>query len=94
VDGARADLILNVCKAVGADTLIAGFGGSRGYLDIEAFAREGVRVAFHEFAHPEYPQCGAGPFIKGLSAIDLLFNCGPQSRACLFDERPAQKRAA
>ena len=94
VEGARGDLILNICKAVGADTLIAGMGGSRGYLDLEGFAREGVRITFHEWTHPEYPQCGKAPFLKGLSAIDLLFNCGPQSRAWLFDERPAHKRAA
>jgi hypothetical protein len=94
VEGARADLIMNICRAVGADTLIAGFGGSRGYLDVEAFARAGVRVSFHEFEHPEYPQAGKAPFIRGLSAIDLLFNCGAQSRDWLFHECTARKRAA
>jgi hypothetical protein len=94
VEGARAELIFNVCKAVGADTLIAGFGGSRGYLDLDAFARGGVRVSFHEFVHPEYPQRGMAPFLPGLSAIDLLFNCGPQSRDWLLHERAPRKRAA
>jgi hypothetical protein len=94
VEGTRAELILNICRAVGADTLIAGMGGSRDYLDVEAFARAGVRIEFHQFRHPEYPQCGAAPgaapgavpFIRGLSAIDLLFNCGPQSRSLLLQE--------
>jgi hypothetical protein len=94
VEGARAELIMNICKAVGGDTLIAGFGGSRGYLDVEAFARAGVRVTFHEFTHPEYPQCGKAPFARGLSATDMLFNCGPQSREWLFHERTPRKRAA
>ena len=76
---------LNLCRAVGADALLAGFGGSRGYLDIEAFAREGVSVQWHEFNHPAYRQCGPQPFIPGLAALDLLFNCGPQSRALLMD---------
>ena len=93
VEGARGDLIMNICKAVGADTLIAGMGGSRGYLDIEGFQREGVRIAFHEFAHPEYPQCGKAPFLKGLSAIDMLLNCGPQSRELLF-QREIHLKAA
>jgi WbqC-like protein family len=83
VEGARAELILNICRAVGADTLVAGMGGSRGYLDADAFARAGVRIEYHEFKHPEYPQCGAQPFVPGLSAIDLLFNCGPDSRGLL-----------
>src|SRR5262245_25349155 len=93
IDGTRGDLILSICKAVEADTLLAGFGGSRGYLDVDAFAREGVRIVSHEFQHPEYPQCGKAPFIKGLSAIDMLFNCGAQSRALLFGPE-AQRKAA
>lgn len=94
VEGARAELILNICRAVGADTLIAGMGGSRAYLDVLAFRRAGVRIVFHEFRHPAYPQCGAAPFIGGLSAVDLLFNCGPQSRSLLFGDGTGAKAAA
>jgi hypothetical protein len=83
VEGARGELILNLCLAVGADTLLAGLGGSRGYLDVEAFARAGVRIEFQRFQHPVYRQCGPGPFIAGLSAIDALFNCGPAVRDLL-----------
>jgi hypothetical protein len=96
VDGARASLILGICKAVGADTLIAGMGGSRGYLNIDEFARAGVRIVFHEFRHPEYPQAGApaaSSFLRGLSAIDLLFNCGPQSARLLLGEPELAKAA-
>jgi hypothetical protein len=93
VQGARMELILNICRAVGADTLLAGMGGSRGYLDAEAFARAGVSIEYHDFKHPEYAQCGDAPFIKGLSAIDMLFNCGPQSRDLLFNRLPKLKAA-
>jgi len=79
VEGARGDLILDICRKVGASTLIAGMGGSRGYLDIDAFAQAGVKIEFHQFQHPEYPQCGPQPFMPGLSAIDMLFNRGPQA---------------
>jgi len=81
--GSRGELILNLCRALGADTLLAGLGGSRGYLDAQAFERHGVRIALQEFEHPVYPQCGTAPFMPGLSAVDLLFNCGPASRALL-----------
>jgi hypothetical protein len=87
-EGTRADLILSVCKAVGADTLIAGLGGSRGYLDTDAFARAGIRIVFHEFKHPEYAQCGSAPFLRGLSSIDMLFNCGARSASLLFGRQP------
>ena len=93
VDGAKSELILNLCRAVGADRLLAGFGGSRRYLDLEAFARQGVGVEWHQFAHPEHAQCGPEPFIPGLAALDLLFNCGPRSRAILL-QPAAQLRAA
>ena len=86
VEGAKSDLILNVCKAVGAERLVAGFGGSRGYLDAETFAAEGVAIEYHQFAHPQYRQCGTAPFMPGLASIDLLYNCGPQSRDILFGE--------
>jgi len=93
--GAKSDLILNLCRAVRADTLLAGLGGSRRYLDLEAFEREGIRVKWHEFTHPTYKQCGPQPFTAGLAAVDLLFNCGPQSRAILMGEgSAAQLRAA
>ncbi len=89
VEGAKSELILNLCRAVGADTLLAGFGGSRAYLDVETFARAGVRVQWHDFNHPVYPQCGDEPFIPGLASIDLLFNCGAQSGAVLTDANAA-----
>lgn len=86
VDGAKAELILNLCTAVGARALLAGFGGSRGYLDPAEFARHGVEIRWHQFTHPAYKQCGAAPFIPGLASVDLLFNAGPRSRAVLMGE--------
>ena len=94
VDGAKSDLILKLCRAAGADTLLAGFGGSREYLDADAFAREGVRIEWHQFTHPEYPQCGGGPFVPGLASLDLLLNCGPASRALLLGAGAPALRAA
>jgi hypothetical protein len=94
VEGAKSQLILNLCRAVGADGLLAGFGGSRSYLDLEAFAREGVQVRWHDFKHPTYPQCGPQAFIPGLAALDLLFNCGPRSRAILRSAASAHRDVA
>ncbi|HEX2565635.1 MAG TPA: WbqC family protein [Burkholderiales bacterium] len=94
LEGAKSELILNICREVGADTLLAGFGGSRTYLDAEAFARAGVRIAYHEFEHPVYKQAGAAPFIPGLSSIDLLFNCGPQSARVLLGEQALHESCA
>jgi hypothetical protein len=94
VGGARSELILNLCKAVGADTYLAGMGGSRTYLDCMAFARAGIEVTWQDFRHPRYAQCGGGEFVGGLSAIDLLFNHGRQSRSWLTGTPAANPAAA
>lgn len=86
VAGSKAEMILNLCKAVGADALLAGMGGSRGYLDADEFARQGVRIEYHDFRHPAYPQCGNVSFTPGLSAVDMLFNCGSDSRTLLLGQ--------
>ena len=95
VEGAKSELILNLCRAVKADALLAGFGGSRGYLDAEAFARHGIEIKPHQFTHPTYKQCGPAPFIPGLAGVDLLFNAGPSdARALLMGEAPAKPDSA
>ena len=79
-DGARSELLLNLCQGLGPGSVVlGGMGGSRRYLDQEAFARAGVGVQWQELEHPVYPQCGDGPFKPGLTALDLLFNVGPQA---------------
>jgi hypothetical protein len=88
---AKSELILELCKAVGADTYLAGMGGSRAYLDREKFAAEGVDIAWQEFRHPEYAQCGDQSFIKGLTALDLLLNCGETKSRALIQSREAAR---
>jgi hypothetical protein len=83
VSGAKSELILNLCRAVGADALLAGLGGSRDYLDKATFAREGIDIQYQEFDHPVYRQCGMQPFTKGLSSLDMLVNCGPEAARLL-----------
>jgi hypothetical protein len=88
VQGVKSELILDICRALGADSFLGGMGGSRSYLDAEAFRRAGVRVQWQQFASPHYPQCApqpgaAVPFVAGLSSLDLLLNCGPRSRDLL-----------
>jgi len=75
--GSRSELLLNICRAVGAKTYLSGISGQE-YLDLELFQANGVAVEFHEFHHPVYPQRHQ-PFLPCMSVIDLLFNCGPAS---------------
>jgi len=94
VAGMKSDLILKLCLKVGADTYLAGMGGSHDYLDPEAFARAGVNIVWQDFHHPRHAQCGSGEFIAGLSAIDMLLNLGPHSRDLLCGMAPPQSLPA
>ena len=80
IAGAKSDMVLSMCREVGADVYLAGSGASKGYLDVAAFERAGIRVVWQDFKHPRYRQFPSGDvFIERLSALDLIFNCGPQS---------------
>jgi WbqC-like protein len=82
-EGQRSELLLDICQRVGASAFLGGMGGSRTYLNQAAFDAARMGVKWQAFKHPTYEQQGSAPFIKGLSALDLLFNCGPKSAQIL-----------
>ena len=88
ITGQSTDLVLAMCRSVGADTYLSGIHG-KDYLDPARFEREGVQLRFQEYRCPVYKQCWPGEFIPDLSVIDLLFNCGPGSREVLTRDREA-----
>lgn len=77
VSGKREDLILNICKAIGAKTYMSGISGKE-YLDLQAFSDNGINVIIQQFHHPIYEQLYE-PFLPCMSIIDLLFNHGDRS---------------
>jgi len=87
----KSALIVELCQKTGATTYLAGAGGSRSYLDVGLLASHGIDVSWQDFTHPQYPQLHpALGFQSHLSVLDLLFNCGPESRDVLL--HPSQKR--
>jgi hypothetical protein len=80
-EGAGSELILSLCRSAGATRYISGPFG-RDYLDAHAFAAAGIRLAFHDYPHPQYSQAYPG-FEPYLSVIDLLFNHGEKSLTIL-----------
>ena len=76
--------LVDMTQSCGCQVYLAGEGASKAYVDVEAFAtQKALNVALPEFEHPVYPQCHEG-FVAEMSVLDLLFNCGPQSREVLF----------
>ena len=75
--GRKSDLVLELCRKVGATRYLSGSLG-RDYLDEVAFEQANIAVSYQEYRHPTYKQVYPG-FEPYMGAIDLLFNCGPQS---------------
>lgn len=83
--GAKSDLVLDMCRKLGADTYIFGALG-RDYAQVQDFQRANIKIEFQDYRHPEYPQLH-GIFLSHLSIIDLLFNCGPSSFEVLMKDQ-------
>jgi hypothetical protein len=78
VDGDDATgRLVEICKAVGADTYLAGGHGAR-YMDGARFREAGITVLYQHYEHPVYPQ-QHGEFVPFLSAVDLLLTHGDES---------------
>jgi len=73
----NTDLLITILKNVGADVYLSGPSG-RNYLDYEKFSQNNIDLRFFKFQHPVYKQTCPG-FEPAMSAIDLLFNVGPQA---------------
>lgn len=83
--GTKTARLIDLCKKVGARCYLTGAGGSSGYLDAEQIGRSGVGVIWQQFAHPVYRQRYARQgFASHLGFLDLLLNCGTESRDILF----------
>jgi hypothetical protein len=83
--GEKSQLIVDVCRALGASVYVSGSGGGRDYND-EALLREhGIELRYDDFRYPEYRQLW-GTFEPGLSILDLLLNCGPESRKLVLGD--------
>ncbi len=88
IEGRKSEMVLNLCKTIGADAYMGGLGGSRTYLDVQSFEIHGIRIQWQDFRHPVYPQAGTqggGP-VPGLSVVDALFNCGPETAKLVGQE--------
>ena len=76
-DFTGSDLNLEICIKTKADIYISGPDG-RDYLDIDGFNQKGIKIVYHDFEHPVYPQLFDG-FVSHMSIIDLIANMGPKS---------------
>jgi hypothetical protein len=88
VTTSKTQRLIDICRAVGCDTYLAGAGCAE-YMDFDLFKASGIGVQIQEYRHPKYPQLwghGEEDFIPYLSTLDLLFNAGSGALAVLRGE--------
>ena len=78
VYGRGTGMLVELVRAVGGSTYLTG-QGARAYLDESRFAAAGIEIEWQRFADPVYPQVHGDRFVRGLSGLDCLFNCGAAS---------------
>jgi len=82
--------LLEICLARGATAYASG-PAARAYLNASAFERAGVKLYYADYTgYAPYPQA-CEPFQHGVSIVDALMQCGPQTRSQLkaLADRPS-----
>ncbi len=77
--GERGEHVAAICECVEANRYLSP-AGSEAYLieDKHSFERRGIEVLIQMYEHPEYVQ-RYSPFIPFASALDIIFNNGPEA---------------
>lgn len=84
VPSTGTERLIEICRKMGASRFLAQSPAQK-YLDADRFADAGIRLT--QFKQPVliYPQLW-GSFIPNLSALDLIFNCGPKGHDIMLGD--------
>jgi hypothetical protein len=82
IDGISTERLVNVCKAVGADSYLSGISG-RDYLNEKLFEKNNIKLRYQNYESIKYRQNLSKTFIPDLSIIDVLANIGPKTNQFL-----------
>jgi len=84
--GAKDDRLLDILAKVGATHYLSG-PAAKSYIQESKFREAGITLEYKTYDYGEYPQMYS-PFEPAVSVLDLLFNCGPDSRRYLKSLSP------
>lgn len=83
--GTGQDLLIDICKRKNASGYLSGPLGDN-YIDKDVWEKNKLELIFHQYNFPNYKQ-QFGEFIPWLSVVDLLMNCGKESREIISREQ-------
>lgn len=85
VEGYSTERLISICRALGFNNYLSGFGGEN-YQDKKLYQEADIKLLIYDFQPPIYPQLW-GDFLSNLSIVDLLFNCGYNSKKIIYDQQ-------
>jgi hypothetical protein len=88
IEGKRSEHLVSMCQRLGAADYVSPRSATYLLDDLGMFAEADVGVWFQNYTHPEYEQ-RFPPFLPYASAVDLLFNNGPESGEIMRSGRGA-----
>ncbi len=78
LSGGRTERLIYLCQQAGGVEYVSG-PAAQNHLDRQLFDSCQIKLSWFDYEHySEYPQLWGG-FSHGVSILDLLFNCGPES---------------
>lgn len=84
--GHKLDRLLDLVVKTGATSYLSG-PSAKDYVEPARFDELGVELLWKDYSgYPEYPQ-RFPPFEHGVTILDLLFNCGPDAPAYIWEWR-------
>lgn len=87
--GSRTDRLIDILEKAGAASYLSG-PKAKNYLEEEKFKEAGIHLEYKVYEYSSYPQL-FGEFEPNVSILDLLFNCGEDSRKYLKSLRPNER---
>ncbi|MCW3077467.1 MAG: WbqC-like family protein, partial [Bacteroidetes bacterium] len=81
IEGESTDRLISICQNLNASKYLAGLGAKK-YQDDELFAKNNIEIINTPFKYPVYHQLW-GEFAGNLSVLDVMFNCGPETKQIL-----------
>lgn len=92
VSGDSTSYILDICRKTDSDAYMHG-KHAMDYVDFQLLEREGITNIIQDYQAIKYKQV-TEEFEPNLSILDILFNCGPESRDVILKGHSSQEHRA
>lgn len=88
---AKSEKIIEICKALGANTYLSGEFAINEYMDLKLFKDSGIKITSTDYICQPYRQMNHTDFIPDLCILDLLMNNSKEfcrdyiNKSCIYE---------